>query len=59
MCSKVGEESQEVIEAAQHGTQQSLVGESVDLIYHLLVVLAEKNIEWEDVLKEIQERRKK
>ena len=58
ICSKVDEESKEVIKAAKHETKQRLIEESVDLIYHLLVLLAGKDVEWKDVLEEIRKRQK-
>ncbi len=53
---KVGEESMEVIHAAQKQTRERLVEESVDLLYHLFVLLAEKKISLSDVESEIQKR---
>ena len=57
MCEKIDEEAAEVIKAAKYETKQRLVEESVDLIYHLLVLLAEKDVEWEEVLGEMKKRR--
>lgn len=46
---KVGEESTEVIIAAKNENKEELVGEINDLVYHVLVLMAEKNITLEDV----------
>lgn len=55
---KVSEEALEVIQAAQKETKKRLTEESVDLIYHLFVLLAERRVAFEAVEKEIQKRRK-
>lgn len=41
---KVGEESAETIIAAKNGVESETVGEISDLIYHLLVMMADQNI---------------
>ncbi|MFA6918317.1 MAG: bifunctional phosphoribosyl-AMP cyclohydrolase/phosphoribosyl-ATP diphosphatase HisIE [Candidatus Gracilibacteria bacterium] len=56
---KVGEESVEVIIAAKGETKKRLIEESGDLLYHLLVLLAEKEVEINDVIKTLIERHKK
>jgi len=58
ICKKVDEESKEVVGAAKHETKKRLIEESVDLIYHLLVLLAAKDIKWAEIQKEIKNRRK-
>lgn len=56
---KVAEESLEVVHAAQKETEQRLTEESVDLIYHLFVLLAEKGVDLKDIEEEIRKRQKK
>ena len=56
---KVGEESAETIIAAKNDIPSDTVGEISDLIYHLLVMMAEKEIPMEDVLAELDRRSKK
>lgn len=56
---KVGEESAETIIAAKNDVPSDTVGEICDLIYHLMVMMAEKEIPLEDVLAELEERSKK
>lgn len=47
---KVGEESAEIIIAALSEDKPSLVGEIGDLLYHLTVLMAEKDVSWEEIL---------
>ena len=54
---KVGEEAIEVIVAAEGETQERVVYESADLIYHLMVLLAARDIEWRQVEAELARRR--
>lgn len=53
---KVGEESAETIIAAKNGVQSDTVGEISDLIYHLLVMMAEENIPLTAVMEELDRR---
>lgn len=55
---KVSEEAMEVIHAAQKQTKERLAEETVDLLYHLFVLLAEKNVTLNEVSEEIQKRSK-
>ena len=41
---KIGEEATEVVIAAKGGVQEEIVGETTDLIFHLLVLLGHQNI---------------
>ena len=56
---KVGEESAETIIAAKNDVPSDTVGEISDLIYHLMVMMAEKEIPLEDVLSELEKRSQK
>ncbi len=56
---KVGEECAETIIAAKNNVPSDTVGEVSDLIYHLIVMLAEKEIPLEDVLGELDRRAQK
>ena len=56
---KVGEESAETIIAAKNDVPADTVGEISDLIYHVFVMMAEKNIPLEDVLRELNQRSRK
>jgi len=53
---KMGEEAVEAVIAAVKGDRAELVGESADLLYHLLVVLAVSDVPLSDVMAELQTR---
>ncbi len=53
---KVGEESVETITAALAGENKHVVAESADLLFHLLVLWAEKGITPEEVWAELVSR---
>ncbi len=55
---KVGEEGVETALAAIAETDDGLVYESADLIYHLMVLLSAKDTKLADVIKELQTRHK-
>ena len=57
ITAKVREEALEVVKAAKRESKKRLTEESVDLLYHLLVLLAQKGISLDDVGKEIKKRR--
>ncbi len=52
---KIGEESSEVIIAAKNDRKEAIY-EISDLIYHLLVLMAEMNIDIKDIIKELASR---
>jgi phosphoribosyl-ATP pyrophosphohydrolase/phosphoribosyl-AMP cyclohydrolase len=56
IAQKVGEEALETVIEATAGTDEHLVYEASDLIYHLLVMLTEKGLRIEDVARELQKR---
>ena len=53
---KVGEECAETIIAAKNDSAADTVGEISDLIYHLMVMMAEKDIPLGDVMAELDRR---
>jgi phosphoribosyl-ATP pyrophosphohydrolase len=53
---KVGEEAVEVILAAKGQGRQRLIEETADLFYHVLVMLAAKDLTLDDVETELWER---
>lgn len=57
MARKVGEEATEVVIAAMGESRQRLVEESADLLFHLLVLMVEKEITLGDVARELHQRR--
>ncbi|MEK7672281.1 MAG: bifunctional phosphoribosyl-AMP cyclohydrolase/phosphoribosyl-ATP diphosphatase HisIE [Patescibacteria group bacterium] len=58
ICAKIAEESKEVIKAANQETDKRLIEESVDVLYHLFVLLNYKDLKIQDLIKEIRKRRK-
>ena len=56
---KVGEECAETIIAAKNGVAAETVGEVSDLLYHLMVMLAQADIPVDDVLAELERRSQK
>ncbi len=54
---KVGEENAEVIIAAKNNSRKEVIYEVADLIYHLLVLLAEQEVELTDIFTELKSRR--
>ena len=59
MLKKLGEEATEIIIAAKNPNPNEIVYEISDYLYHLMVVMAEKGITWEDVTLELARRQKK
>ena len=55
---KIGEESAEFIMACKDNDKNSISNEAADIIYHLQVALRHKGVEWRDVLKILESRRK-
>jgi phosphoribosyl-ATP pyrophosphohydrolase/phosphoribosyl-AMP cyclohydrolase len=53
---KVGEEAAEVIIASKNENRPELVGELTDLLFHSLVLMREKDIAVEEVLRELTRR---
>lgn len=53
---KVGEEATEVVIAAKNGEKASVVSESADLIYHLMVLFVEQGIDLALIYRELEKR---
>lgn len=56
IAQKLGEEATETVIAALSGESKELVGEAADLIFHLMVLLAEKGVPLDKVLAELDRR---
>ena len=56
IAQKVGEEAVELVIEAKDSNDDRFRNEAADLIYHLLVLLEEKEIPLEDVIKVLQDR---
>lgn len=54
---KLGEETTELILAAKDDDADEITYESADIVYHLLVLLAMKDIDLDDLRAELAERR--
>lgn len=53
---KFGEEAVEAVIAAAMNDRAGLVSESADALYHLLVMLASRDVDLDDVLAELERR---
>jgi phosphoribosyl-ATP pyrophosphohydrolase len=56
IAQKVGEEATETVIAALVGGKDELIGEAADLLFHMLVLLANAGISLDDVLAELDRR---
>ena len=56
MSQKVGEEALELVIEATNGTNERLIYEGADMLYHLIVLLTSKGLRIEDLAKELQVR---
>lgn len=54
---KVGEEASETIIAAKNDSKEEIVYEVSDLLYHLMVLLVEKDITLKQIAEELKNRR--
>ena len=57
IAKKVGEEAVETAIAAAKQDRQEIIGEIADVIYHILVLMADQNISIEEVEAELKSRR--
>jgi phosphoribosyl-AMP cyclohydrolase / phosphoribosyl-ATP pyrophosphohydrolase len=57
ICKKIGEESSEVIIAAMKGNNDEMRYEAADLLYHLMVAMANQGLTWQDILSEVEKRK--
>lgn len=58
MAQKVGEEALETVIEAVNGTDERLIYEGADMLYHLIVLLTSKGLRIEDLALELQVRHK-
>lgn len=54
---KVGEEATEIVIAAKNPDREELKYEISDFLYHMMVLMVECGVSWEDVIKEFADRR--
>ena len=57
MLKKVGEETAEVIIASKNNDKAEITYEISDLLYHLMVVMVQTGVQWEDLCNELLKRR--
>lgn len=55
---KVGEEAVEVVIAAKNRDREEIINESSDLLFHLLVMLAEQEIHLKEIVSNLEKRHK-
>lgn len=53
---KVGEEATEIVIAAKNSNLEEVKYEIADFLYHVMVLMVEKGVSWEDITKELSER---
>ena len=53
---KLGEEATEIVIAAKNPNPNEIKYEISDFLYHMMVLMAEKNISWEDIMTELANR---
>ncbi|MXV52601.1 bifunctional phosphoribosyl-AMP cyclohydrolase/phosphoribosyl-ATP diphosphatase HisIE [Pedobacter sp. HMF7647] len=58
IAQKVGEEGVETVIAALNETEEDLINEASDLVFHLLVLLKEKNLDLKTIAKNLEKRHK-
>ncbi len=59
IAQKVGEEAVETVIEAKNPNSKAFTGEVADLIFHLMVLLREKDTSLESVMKELKKRHQK
>ena len=53
---KLGEEATEIVIAAKNPNANEIKYEICDFLYHMMVLMAEKDVTWEDITKELAKR---
>ena len=53
---KVGEEATEIVIAAKNPNPEEVKYEMADFLYHAMVLMVERGISWEDIVKELADR---
>ena len=54
---KIGEEATEVVIAAKNPNPEEVKYEIADFLYHAMVLMVEKGLTWEDIVKELADRK--
>ena len=53
---KVGEEATEIVIAAKNPDPEEIKYEIADFLYHMMVMMVDKGITWDEVLEELSQR---
>lgn len=53
---KVGEEATEIVIAAKNPNPEEIKYEIADFLYHVMVLMVEKGVDWEQIVQELSER---
>lgn len=53
---KIGEEATELVIAAKNPNPEEVKYEMSDFLYHAMVLMVERDISWEDIIKELADR---
>ena len=53
---KVGEEATEIVIAAKNPNSNEIKYEISDFLYHVMVLMAEKGVTWDEIMKELANR---
>ena len=56
IAQKLGEEATELIIAAKNDNKKEFIYESADLLFHFLLIIQKKNLRFEDIVKELEQR---
>ena len=59
ICKKIGEEATETVIAAKNSDNDDLMNEINDLLYHVMVLAANQELDWADVERVLDERNEK
>lgn len=53
---KIGEEATEIVITAKNPNPEEMKYEITDFLYHLMILMVERGITWEDIIEELEER---
>ena len=53
---KLGEEATEIVIAAKNPNSNEIKYEICDFLYHMMVLMAEKGVTWEEIMEELAKR---
>ena len=53
---KIGEEATEIVIAAKNSQTEDIKYEISDFLYHLIVLMVETGVTWEDIVEELNRR---